>query len=51
MLATGPIVAVAALVPVARSGQVTGKRFAAMFLPGILALVELVFTLLVWIAG
>jgi hypothetical protein len=51
MLVAGPVVAVAALVWVGRSGRITGKRFAAMFFPGILALAELAFTLMVWSAG
>jgi hypothetical protein len=51
MLGAGPVVAGGALVWVARSGRVTGKRFAAMFIPGLLALAELVFTFMVWSAG
>ena len=51
MLAAGPVVAVAALLWASRSGRVTGKRFAVMFLPGILALAELAFTLMFWSAG
>ena len=51
MLAVGPVIAVAALIWAARSGCATGKRFAAMFFPAILALAEVAFTVMVWSAG
>jgi hypothetical protein len=51
MLGAGPLVALCALVGVFYRCKITGKRIAAMFFPGLLALAELAFTLIMWNGG
>ena len=48
LLAVGPVVALGAMFEATARCRVTAGRFAAMFVPGVLALAELAFVVLLW---
>jgi len=50
-LAIGPCVSLVAIVKIFASGKVKRLKAAGLFIPGLLSMAELAFTLLLWRAG